>query len=197
MSNNKPAFSRHLRMLTATAMLSAIAVVLVYLIHFPLLPAAAFLEYDPADVPIFFVALVFGPWWALGMTAVVSLIQGLTVSAASGVTGIIMHFVATGSFAVIAGFISGSYRNSTTPSMIKQPSLTKAIVAFSIGVLTMTSLMAGMNLIFTPLFMGTPLKTVLQMLIPVIIPFNLLKSIINAIIAFLLYAALRKPLSKL
>ncbi|MBQ9938376.1 MAG: ECF transporter S component [Oscillospiraceae bacterium] len=194
---NKTNFSKQLRTLTATAMLSAIAVVLVYLIHFPLIPAAAFLEYDPADVPIFFVALVFGPWWALGMTAVVSIVQGFTVSATSGVVGLIMHFIATGSFAVITGFVSGSYKKSETAAMIKQPSLTKVIVAFSIGVLTMTILMAGMNLIFIPIFNGTPVDAVLQMLIPIIIPFNLLKSIINAVVAFLLYAALRKPLANL
>lgn len=33
-------------------MLVAIAIVLVYFIHFPIFPAVAFLEYDPADIPI-------------------------------------------------------------------------------------------------------------------------------------------------
>ena len=96
--------------LTASAMLCALAVVLVYLIHFPLLPAAPFLEYDPADVPIFFASILFGPWWALAMTAVTAVVQGLTVSAQSGVIGIVMHFVATGSFAVVSGLISGGFR---------------------------------------------------------------------------------------
>ena len=32
--------------------LVAVSIVLVYLIHFPLFPAVAFLEYDPADIPI-------------------------------------------------------------------------------------------------------------------------------------------------
>ena len=38
--------------LAKMAMLVAISIVLVYLIHFPIFPAAAFLEYDPADIPI-------------------------------------------------------------------------------------------------------------------------------------------------
>ncbi len=33
------------------AMLVAVSVVLVYLVHFPIFPAAPFLEYDPADIP--------------------------------------------------------------------------------------------------------------------------------------------------
>ena len=41
-----------IRKLTVMAMLVAVSVILVYLLHFPLFPAAAFLEYDPADIPI-------------------------------------------------------------------------------------------------------------------------------------------------
>lgn len=40
------------RQLVSMAMLGAISIVLVAVIHFPLIPAAAFLEYDPADIPI-------------------------------------------------------------------------------------------------------------------------------------------------
>ena len=39
----------------------AISVALVYLIHFPIFPAVAFLEYDPADIPILIGTFVFGP----------------------------------------------------------------------------------------------------------------------------------------
>ena len=38
--------------LAKMGMLVAIAIVLVYFIHFPIFPAVAFLEYDPADIPI-------------------------------------------------------------------------------------------------------------------------------------------------
>jgi len=178
--------------LTASAMLCALAVVLVYLIHFPLLPAAPFLEYDPADVPIFFASILFGPWWALAMTAVTAVVQGLTVSAQSGVIGIVMHFVATGSFAVVSGLISGGFRKNSA-----RPSVSRTLLSFAAGVLTMTAVMAGMNLLLTPIFMNTPVQVVLEMLIPVIIPFNLLKAGINATVAFLLWLALRRPLEKL
>ena len=38
--------------LAKMAMLVAISIVLVALIHVPIFPAVAFLEYDPADIPI-------------------------------------------------------------------------------------------------------------------------------------------------
>ena len=47
--------------LAKMAMLVALAVVLVMLIHFPIFPAVAFLEYDPADIPILIGAFAFGP----------------------------------------------------------------------------------------------------------------------------------------
>lgn len=40
------------RQMVGMAMLTAISIVFVSVIHFPLFPAAAFLEYDPADIPI-------------------------------------------------------------------------------------------------------------------------------------------------
>ena len=61
------------RKLTTLAMLTAISIVLVYLIRIPMfLP---FLEYDPADIPIFLATLSFGPATGLILTVVVSLLQ--------------------------------------------------------------------------------------------------------------------------
>ena len=44
--------------LAKMGMLVAISVVLVYLIHFPIFPAVAFLEYDPAEPR--YIKVVFG-----------------------------------------------------------------------------------------------------------------------------------------
>ncbi|MEG2939406.1 MAG: ECF transporter S component, partial [Oscillospiraceae bacterium] len=91
--------------LATLGMLAAISIVLVSLIHFPIFPAVPFLEFDPADIPIFIGTFAFGPIWGLILTAVVSVIQGVTVSSASGIYGIIMHFAATGAFVIVAGCI--------------------------------------------------------------------------------------------
>lgn len=49
----------------------------------------------------------------LGLTLVVSVIQGTTFSAGSSIIGIVMHFLATGTFALLAGNI---YRRRRTRS---------------------------------------------------------------------------------
>ena len=68
----------------------------------------------------------------------------------------------------------------------------RAVVALLCGVLVMAAVMAAANLVITPLFMGTPVSAVKAMLLPVIIPFNLIKAGINALITFLVY----KPLAR-
>ena len=64
-------------------MMAAISIILVYLIHFPIFPAASFLEYDPADIPIFICTFLYGPLSGFILTVIVSFIQGFTVSAHS------------------------------------------------------------------------------------------------------------------
>ena len=167
------------RQMVGMAMLTAISIVFVSVIHFPLFPAAAFLEYDPADIPILIGTFAYGPIAGFILTIVVSLIQGSTVSAGSGVIGIVMHIVATGSCTLICGTI---YQKMKTKK--------GAAISLAIGVITMTSAMVLMNLILTPLFMGGPVKAVIPMLVPIIIPFNLLKSCINCFITFLLYKSI-------
>ena len=75
--------SEQIRKLVVMALLVAVSVVLIYAIHFPLIPAASFLEYDPADIPILIGALAYGPAAGVMLTVVASVIQGLTVSASS------------------------------------------------------------------------------------------------------------------
>ena len=64
----------------------AISVAMVYLVHFPIFPAVPFLEYDPADISILIGTFAFGPEAGLVLTVVTAVVQGLTVSAGSGLT---------------------------------------------------------------------------------------------------------------
>ena len=167
------------RKITTMAMFAAASIVLVYLIRFPFFAAAPFLEYDPANIPILIATYLFGPSTGLMLTFVVSVIQGITVSAQSGIIGIAMHIFATGSFVLSAGMIYNRKR-----------SFSGLVVSAICGTLAMTVAMILWNLIFTPLFMGTPIDTVAKMLVPIIIPFNLLKGSINAFIAVVMYKML-------
>lgn len=161
--------------LVKLAMLVAISIVLVYIVRFPIFPAVAFLEYDPADISILIGTFAFGPAAGVLLTLLVSVIQGLTVSAGSGLYGILMHIIATGALVLVAGSV---YRKNKTRKM--------ALAGLLLGMAAMSLMMTGANLIITPLFMGVP-RNVVWGLMPFIIGFNLIKAGINGAVTFLVY----------
>ena len=110
MSNTNPKLGR----LAKLGLLAALSIVLVFFIHFPIFPTAKFLEYDPADIPIMIATFAFGPWYGLMTTIVVAVVQGLTVSASSGIYGIIMHIIATGAYVLASGLF---YRKHKTKKL--------------------------------------------------------------------------------
>ena len=162
----------------------AISVALVYLIHFPIFPAVAFLEYDPADIPILIGTFAFGPLASLVLTVVTSVIQGLTVSSGSGLYGILMHVIATGVLVVVSGSV---YRRRKTRIM--------ALVSLICGMAAMAVVMMGANMVITPLFMGVPAETVWS-LMPFIVGFNVIKAGINVVVTFILYKRISQFLKR-
>lgn len=160
--------------LAKLAMMVAISCVLVLLIRIPF-PPAPFLEYDPADIPIYITTFAFGPVAGLVVTLVVSLIQAFALGG-SGLYGFLMHMLATGLFVIVAGCM---YKHKKTKK--------EAIMALVAGVVVTIVAMAVFNYFITPSFMGVPTEAVVAMMIPIIIPFNILKAGINAVITFLVY----------
>ena len=156
------------------AMMTAVSVVLLLIIRLPF-PPAPFLVYDPADVPIYITAFAFGPAAGLIVTLIVCLIQAFMLGG-DGLYGFLMHFVATGIVAVVIGLM---YSKCKTKK--------RAIASLAVAVVVATAVMCVMNLIVTPLYMGAPREAVIAMLPTAIIPFNLLKAGLNAVLTFILY----------
>jgi riboflavin transporter len=171
------------RKLATMAMLVAISIVLVYLIHFPIFPGASFLEYDPADIPILIGAFAYGPVAGVLLTIVTAVIQGFTVSASSGVYGILMHIISTTILVLVA---AGIYRLRHTKR--------GAILGLICGTIAMGLAMMVANHFITPYFMGAPVEVVDAMLLPVILPFNLLKAGINSLVTFVVYKTVSRHL---
>ena len=159
--------------------LAALSIVLALFARFPLL--VSYLEYEPGDIPILIGAFMYGPVVGLVLAAIVSLVQGFTVSASSGLYGILMHFIATGIFVVVAGLIYAFHKTHKG-----------AIIALSAAAVSEIAVMLAANIIVTPLFLGISRSEVLPMLLPIILPFNLIKCLINCTISFFIY----KPLSR-
>jgi riboflavin transporter FmnP len=165
------------------AMLSALAYISLFLIHFPIIPSASFLSCDVKDVMLVIGAFIFGPLSGFLMALVVSLIQMFTISGQFGAIGLAMNVLSSTAFVCPAAII---YR--------KKNSTAGAALGLAIGCVSMTAVMLLWNYIMTPIYMNVPRDTVKDMLIPVFLPFNLIKSIINAVIAFILYKVVAERL---
>ncbi|MBQ7121400.1 MAG: ECF transporter S component [Clostridia bacterium] len=168
------------------AMLTAVSVVLVTTIRFPLIPAANFLEYEPADIPVLIGGMMLGPIHGLIILLVTCAIQAITVSSTSGIIGFLMHFIASSALVLVVSLI---YR--------KKKTVLSLIIGLIAGSLAMTAVMIPLNIIFIPLlFPAVTTETVIGMLIPAIIPFNLLKAGINSVITFAVFTPIAHVLKK-
>lgn len=170
--------------LVTLGMLAAVAILVMLVMRIPIVGAAPYLKFDAKDVIILISGFIFGPLPAAGVSLVVSLIEMITVSESGGI-GLVMNVLASCAFACPAAFL---YR--------RKHSVSGAITGLIIGVLLMTGVMLLWNYFLTPLYTGLLRDAVAAMLLPVFLPFNLLKGGINAAVTMLLYkpviTALRK-----
>ena len=167
------------------AILSAVAYLLVCLIQIPILPAAPFLQYEPKDVVIAICGFLLGPAAALASGIIVGFVEFLTIST-TGVIGLIMNVISTCSFACTAAII---YK--------KKHSLSGAVLSLIFATLAMAAVMLLWNYLITPLYMtGTSRSDIGAMLLPVFLPFNLLKAGLNSALILLLYKPLVTGLRK-
>lgn len=170
--------------LVMLAMISAIAYAMVCVCRIPL-GFADFLKYEPKDVIITIGGFLFGPLAVVGVSLVVSLVEMVTIST-TGPIGMIMNVLSTCAFSCTAALI---YK--------KKHTLKGAILGLSMGVVLTTIVMILWNYLITPLYQGVPREAIVQMLIPVYLPFNLLKGTINAGIILLIYKPIVTNLRKL
>ncbi len=165
---------QQIKRMTAVAMLCALAFVLTYL-KIPVM----FLSLEVKDSVIVLCTLLFGPVSGLVIAVLVPLLELITHST-TGVYGLIMNMLSSVTFALVAGVIY-KYKRS----------FYGAIAALVSGVLSVTAVMVLANLFVTPYYMGVSTDAVIDLIPKVLLPFNLVKAMLNAAIVLLLY----KPLS--
>ena len=168
--------------LTTLAMLTAIAYALVCTVRIPIV---LFLKYEPKDVVITIGGFLMGPMAVLISSSIVALIEMFTISD-TGIIGCIMNFLSTCAFAVPAALV---YKRRHT--------MAGAIAGLAVGTVTMVATMLLWNYLITPLYMtGTSRSDIAGMLMPVFLPFNLLKAGLNSAFILLLYKPLVVSLRK-
>ena len=161
--------------ITLLGMLAAIAYAVIFVCHFLIPPVAGFLTLDVKDTIIAIAGFIFGPLSAALVGVVVAAVEMVTISA-TGPIGLVMNILSSCCFACVAAFI---YKRKHT--------LKGAIIGLIVGCLSATAVMLLWNFLITPIYMGVPRETVAAMLVPVFLPFNLGKYILNAAITMLIY----------
>lgn len=170
--------------IASLAMLSAMAYVVMLICRVPLMPAAPFLKYDPKDVIIAIAGFLYGPIEGAAVSLLVAALEMVTVGS-TGLWGMAMNFLASAAFVCTAAVI---YRKDHTQK--------GAILGLAAGILAMTASMLLWNWLITPIYQGMPRAAVAAMLLPVFLPFNLIKSAINAVLTLLIYKPVVKALRR-
>ena len=166
------------------AMLALLAAIAYLMVSFIRIPVVMFLKYEPKDVIITIGGFLFGPMASFVVSLLVSLIEMVTISD-TGPIGAVMNLLSTCCFACTASYI---YKKNRT--------MMGAILALVVGTVFMTGAMLLWNWLITPLYLGYPRETVAAMLVPVFLPFNLLKAGLNTAFVLFLYKPLVTALRK-
>ena len=164
--------------IATTALFCAVAAIATLFLEFPILPGVTFLKYDPSAIVALVAGFAFGP----GTGVLVSVLPYLVhLATQSGVYGALRAILATLSLVLPASLV---YQRMT--------SFKGAVLGMVVGAVVCLAVVIGANIVITPLYMGAPRETVIAMIVPALLPFNLLKVAINCVVTALVY----KPLSK-
>ena len=166
-----------------------IFIALAYVVSAVLPIKVSFLTLDFKDVISTICGLFFGPLAGVVCATIVPFVEMITTSS-TGFYGLVMNLISSITFVGIASIIY-KYKKTIWGAVL---GLITASVA-TMGVMTLA------NILITPYYleiaMGMPLSaakdTVKNLLPTTIIPFNIVKSILNAGLSMLIY----KPLSKI
>ena len=174
--------NERLRSLLCMAMLAALAIVADIFLRIP--GIGGFLTYEPKDVILTIGGFIFGAVPGIIMSLIVCLVEMVTVST-TGPIGLLMNFLSS---AVFVGVSAVIYSRKKT--------LSRAIIGLIAGSLAMTAIMLLWNYIITPVYMNVPREAVVEMILPLLLPFNLLKAALNSVLVLFLYKGVVTALRK-
>lgn len=159
------------RKLTVLALFVALSYSSLFVVHLKL----QFLSFEPKDALIITSAFMYGPIAGVLVAVVTAFIELLTISS-TGIYGLIMNIAGSATLAAVAGFI---YKHKRT--------VFGAVISLVMAVAVMTSVMVVTNIIIIPIYMGVPRQAVIDLIAPLLIPFNIVKGVFNASLTMILY----------
>ncbi len=163
------------KQLVVMALMCAIALLLSF-IEFPLFPAAPFLKLDFSLVPTTVVGFAYGA----GPGLVVGLACAVAHAAITGNwVGCLMSCIVAVVYIVPAAII---YRRMHT--------MKGGIVGLAVSTVCLVVGIIVANLIIDPLFYGMPFEAVAALVVPAILPFNVIKGVLVSALTLLVYKSI-------
>ena len=163
--------------IAVTALFCALAAVCTLFIEIPLLPAVPWLMYDPSGIVCLVAGFAFGP----SAAAIVSIL-GFLPHLFTNPWGTLMAVLVALALSVPAALIYRRHRSRMS-----------AIIGILVGsVIALVAVLAA-NLVITPMYAHMTMQQVAALIVPVLLPFNIIKFVLNGVITFLIY----KPVSTL
>ena len=154
------------RRVALCAIFTALALVLSF-VELPIFPAAPYLKYDPSGIVALTAGLAFGP----GVGAVVAVLPWLVHLFVEPFGAIMALFCAVMTVLPAAAI----YRAIPTKGGLATALVVSGIIAIGAAILG--------NIVITPLYSGMAVGDVVGLIVPVLIPFNVMKVAINAVVA--------------
>ena len=152
--------------ITTIGILCALAMIVNMFAFMPLVPTVTWLTYDPKDIIIVIGGFIYGPMTSLIMSGICSVLEIMIKGGT--ILDVFMNMISTCSFACVAAAV---YKHKHT----KQGAMIGLLLGVVITVINMTI----WNYIVTPIYYGMPRAAVVALLLPGIIPFNILNDVIN------------------
>ena len=182
----------NLRKVAVTAIMAAIAAVLIEFPSFPI-PAImpGFIKFDFSELPALLTSFSLGPQWAIVVCLIKNMVSLLSTS--TGGVGELSNFLLSCAFVVPAGLI---YRKFKTRAGAFWGSLTGALTMAGLGVLTnyfvvypiYANLMGGMDNIVRAYQVILPsTDSLIECLLIFNLPFTFVKGMVSVLITFLIY----------
>lgn len=174
----KPQFNNsnrwNTRQLVTMALMCAVASLFSF-VQIPLIPGVTFLTYDPSLMPAMVCGFAFGPGAGIAVGSIAAIIHGLILGEW---VGSIMNIFATIFFVLPAALL---YKRLHT--------LKGAIAGLAISVVTATAGAILVNLTIGVWFYYGSADVIIPLILPALLPFNLAKTILNALLTLVVYKA--------
>lgn len=172
--------NQKLKKLSVTAMLCALAYICMFVFKFKV----GFLTFDLKDAILTVISFLYGPVYGVVSSVLVALLELVSVSD-TGVYGFIMNALSSAVFTFTCGIVY-KYRRTLLGAMLGSVS----------AIFAMTAVMLIANIFITPFYMGVGRDEVAVMIPSLLLPFNLIKGLVNAAITMIIYKPITSALKR-